>query len=85
MQTKKLLLLKEIEGATAAVSEAAQILKDKKASLKASQKKLAKLKKQGAALTAQAEQEQRKSDAEKLVASFLTSDKSLDEVLDMLR
>ena len=38
-----------------------------------------------AALTAQAEQEQRKADAEKLAAAFLSSGKSLDEVLEMLK
>lgn len=82
---EKAAIAKEIEEATAAVNEAAQFLKDKKAALKAAQKKLAKFEKQEAALTAQAEQEQRKADAERLAAAFLASGKSLDEVLNMLK
>lgn len=81
----KALIAEEIEAAEAAVSEAMQLVKEKKAALKAAQKKLARFLKQEASMTALAEKAQRKADAEKLAQAFLSSGKSLDEVMELLK
>lgn len=75
----------EIDALTAAVEEAAQALKDKKAELKTAQKKLEKLEKQEAAAQEAAAQEAKRAEASRLLDAFLASGKSLDEVLEVLK
>ncbi len=75
----------EIDALTAAVEEAAQTLKDKKAELKTAQKKLEKLEKQEAAAQEAAAQEAKRAEASRLLDAFLASGKSLDEVLEVLK
>ena len=83
--TEKNAALAAIETLTVAVDDAQAALKAKKSELKAAQKKLKNLEKQESAAAAQAEQQQRKVEAEKLASAFMESGKSLEEILELLK
>lgn len=74
----------EISTLNTDLEEMAQLLKSKKADLKAAQKALAALEKQEAALAEQAAKEKRQEEANTLAAAFLDSGKSLEEILKLL-